>query len=85
MAEGEDDRVDKSSLQPGDHISVDRKQFADVSLYSHHGIYTGDHPNEVINVSVSNKNKFKAEVRACTLEEFLEGGAIRACQIPCLT
>ena len=73
MAKCEDYRVDKSSLQPGDHISVDRKPIG-FRLYSHHGIYTGDHPNEVIHFS--GKTKWDSKVRECTLEEFLNGGQV---------
>lgn len=70
--------VDRSDLQPGDHIYVYRRWF-----YSHHGIYTRD--DRVIHltgqhgwsVPGSIGTKLTATVQVCTLDEFLNGNQLR--------
>ena len=63
--------IDRSALKPGDHIYVRR------FCYSHHGVYTGDPEYEVIHLSGESSKKKSAKVRACTLDEFLDGGQLR--------
>ena len=64
--------IDRSDLQPGDHIYV----YNSWLMYSHHGIYTGD--DRVIHLSGGEQSKkAAAQVRECTLDEFLNGNQLR--------
>ena len=57
--------VDKDELQPGDHISIERKK----GSYSHHGIYTGN--DQVVHFTKENKmSPATATIKSDSLEDF---------------
>ena len=62
--------ISKPNLKPGDHIYCYRC----LSLYRHHGIYTGDPLCEVIHFTGGrDKTKSQAKVIQSTLQEFCDG------------
>ena len=66
--------IDRSQLKPGDHIYV----YHALGAYSHHGIYTGKPGREVIHFCGDQKSsKWNAMIRACSLDEFCDGGTLR--------
>ena len=65
--------IERSALKPGDHIYVRRRFY-----YSHHGLYVGNPGHEVIHISGTRPfQKSDAQVRTCSLDEFLNGGQLR--------
>ncbi len=62
--------VDPSDLKPADHIYVYRA----LGVYSHHGIYTGNHGREVIHFT--GDSFADAYVQASTVDEFCDDGTL---------